>query len=510
MPLRAQRTTPRHGLRSSFVSDRRLVQRITQGDDAAFSELLARYRSTLYATAYAVLLDPEQVAVVVADAFEEARRTVAEFLDTQGSVSGWLTHLTRLRIARHHAARPLRGHGGGLTPPASPGAGRARHWIFALYLASAVFVTVQQGVVGRSNNFKVFRAAAVNLLAHRDLYAAHPDQHFDFYKYSPSFALLFAPFAALPFAAALLIWSLLNSLLLWYAVRRLLPDRQATLALALVYLEVLFAMQYTQSNGLVTALILLAFLALEQGRELRAALLIGLDTFVKIFPLGAAVLALLYPRRWRFALLLAAVGAGLALLPLVVIPPHELVAQYRSWWTIEMADASRVNRGDSVMQFLYRWVGADWPNWPVQLGGTLLLLAPLALQRGHWADRAFRLRFLCSLLVYLVLFNHQSERASFVIAYAGLAIWYAASEPDPVRNAIALVAVVALVLQGVEIVPWGVHDALGRYRVKAIPCLAAWIVMQTELLGWRRWSPRLHGPEVREADIPPPEPLAQR
>src|ERR1051325_4627514 len=177
-------------------------------------------------------------------------------------------------------------------------AGRARHWILALYLASAVFVTVQQGVVGRSNNFKVFRAAAVNLLAHRDLYAAHPDPHFDFYKYSPSFALLFAPFAALPFAAALLIWSLLNSLLLWYAVRRLLPDRQATLALALVYPEVLFAMQYTQSNGLVTALILLAFLALEQGRELRAALLIGIDTFVKIFPLGAAVLALCYPRRW--------------------------------------------------------------------------------------------------------------------------------------------------------------------------------------------------------------------
>ena len=389
-------------------------------------------------------------------------------------------------------------------------AGRARHWIFALYLASAVFVTVQQGVVGRSNNFKVFRAAAVNLLAHRDLYAAHPDQHFDFYKYSPTFALLFAPFAALPFAPALLIWSLLNSLLLWYAVRRLLPDRQATLALALVYLEVLFAMQYTQSNGLVTALILLAFLALEQGRELRAALLIGLDTFVKIFPLGAAVLALCYPRRWRFALLLAAVGAGLALLPLVVIPPHELVAQYRSWWTIEMSDASRVNRGDSVMQFVYRWVGIDWPNWPVQLGGTLLLVAPLALRRGHWADRTFRLRFLCSLLVYLVLFNHQSERASFVIAYAGLAIWYAASEPDPVRNVIALAGLIALLLQDVQIVPWAVHDALGRYRVKAIPCLAAWIVMQTELLGWRRWSPRLHGPEVREADIPPPEPLAHR
>jgi Glycosyltransferase family 87 len=388
--------------------------------------------------------------------------------------------------------------------------GRARRSIFALYLASAVFVTVQRGVVGRSNNFKVFRAAAVNLVGHRDLYAAHPDQHFDFYKYSPTFALLFAPFAALPFALALLIWSLLNSLLLVYAVRRLLPDHQATLALALVYLEVLFALQYTQSNGLVTALILLAFVALEEGRQLRAALLIGLDTFIKIFPLGAAALALFHARRWRFALLLAAVAVGLALLPLMVIPPHELIAQYRSWWTIEMSDASRVNRGDSVMQYLYRWFGADWPNWPVQLAGTALLLAPLALERAHWNDRAFRLRFLCSLLVYLVLFNHQSERASFVIAYTGLFVWYAVSAPDPLRNTIALAGLAALLLQDVQLLPWAVHDALGRYRVKGIPCLVAWLVMQAELLGWRRWSPRSHRPEVGQADVSPPEPLPSR
>jgi DNA-directed RNA polymerase specialized sigma24 family protein len=103
MILRAQRTHPRP--RPSSATDRTLVQRITRGDDAAFSELLARYRSTVYATAYAVLLDPEQVDAVVTDAFEAARRTAADFLATQGSVSGWLTHLTRLGIAaRNHAA----------------------------------------------------------------------------------------------------------------------------------------------------------------------------------------------------------------------------------------------------------------------------------------------------------------------------------------------------------------------------------------------------------------------
>ena len=72
---------------------------MTGGDEAAFRELLARYRSTVYATAYAVLLDPEQVEGAVADAFDEARRTAAGFLDSHGSVSGWLTHLTRLCVA---------------------------------------------------------------------------------------------------------------------------------------------------------------------------------------------------------------------------------------------------------------------------------------------------------------------------------------------------------------------------------------------------------------------------
>ncbi len=90
---------------------------MTGGDEAAFCELLARYRSTVYATAYAVLLDPEQVEATVADAFHEARRTAPGFLDSRGTVSGWLTHLTRLSIA----ARLPRLCSEGLTPsPAVP------------------------------------------------------------------------------------------------------------------------------------------------------------------------------------------------------------------------------------------------------------------------------------------------------------------------------------------------------------------------------------------------------
>ena len=79
---------------------------MSAGDEAAFRELLARYRSTVYATAYAALLDPEEVEATVAHAFQEARRTAAAFLDSRGSVSGWLTHLTRLCIAARPSRQP--------------------------------------------------------------------------------------------------------------------------------------------------------------------------------------------------------------------------------------------------------------------------------------------------------------------------------------------------------------------------------------------------------------------
>ena len=79
--------------------------------------------------------------------------------------------------------------------PASAAEARPNRIVLALYVASAVLITFQQAVLRHSNNLRIFRTATYNLIAGRDLYAANPEQHFDYYKYSPTFALLFAPFA---------------------------------------------------------------------------------------------------------------------------------------------------------------------------------------------------------------------------------------------------------------------------------------------------------------------------
>jgi len=363
-----------------------------------------------------------------------------------------------------------------------------RRLVLAVYVASTGLVTVQQAILRHSNNLSIFRSASRNLFAGRDLYAAHPEQHLDFYKYSPTFALLFAPLAYLPFALAFLCWSLLNGLLLWYALDRLLPEREATVALALLYLEVLLALQYGQSNALVAALTILAFVAFEGRRQLGAASSITLGAAVKLFPVAALSLAVFHPRRLRFGAIFIALLAAAVALPLVAVPLGDLLGLYRSWHAIEATDALR--RGYSLMHYVHAWFGVDWPNWPLQVAGTALLLLPLALRADRWEALEFRRLFLCSLLVYSVLFNHTSESPSFVVAYAGIVIWYASSPPSRLRTAVMALTLLVMVVHDVDVVPrWVKYDILFPYRIKGIPCLIAWLAMQWELLVTARATP---------------------
>jgi len=331
-----------------------------------------------------------------------------------------------------------------------------------------------------SGNFEIFRTASRHLLSGQDLYAEYPAEHTDRFKYSPTFALLFQPFAWLPWPLALLCWNLLNGLLLFVAVERVLPARRALLAQALLVLEVLRGMQNAQSNALVAALIVLAFVAMERQRIWRTALAVALGVCVKIFPLAALTFAVPRRRAIRTGLATAATGAALIALPLLLMSPAALAAQYQSWRGVESADAQQ--RWFSAMELLHRITGIAVPNWPIQLVGTLALLAPLALRRDRWDDARFRLLYLCSLLLYVVLFNHQAERASYLIAFTGATIWFASGPVARWRRWLYGTAMLTIPLMS-TLIPgaWLRTDAATTYRL-ALPCLAIWLVVQREML----------------------------
>ena len=351
----------------------------------------------------------------------------------------------------------------GTSAPNSAHGGRSGRpwWLPALYAAAALLASALLDPLSGLHVWKIYRASVPHLIAGQDLYAAYPALYHDFFKYSPTFALLFAPFAALPNSLALVAWNLLNAFALYLALDRLLPGREGTTALALGTLAFLLPTDGCQVNPLVAALMVLAFVALERGRQLPGALAIALGAAIKVFPLAAAPFALFHPRRWRFAMVLAAVGGAMLLLPLLVISPGQLLAQYASWLRIEAIDALP-GYFYSINFQLSTWSGVILPPWPLALAGTLALLAPLFREPTLRRNARFRMLFLCSVLGYVVVFNHQAERETQAIALTGLAVW-AAIMPRHWARTLLIV--------------------LGFTTVSIWLTLAAWIGLQVDL--WR-------------------------
>jgi hypothetical protein len=361
-------------------------------------------------------------------------------------------------------------------------------WVLAcsaLYLASAVLVGIQHGVLIHENTFAIFRASFPHLVHGRDLYAAYPAEYRDLYKYSPTFALLFAPFAVLPFAAGLMLWNALNAGLLCLAVARILPPARASIALAVAYLEMVGALQYSQSNALIAALMILAFIALEDEQPTRAGALLAIGACVKIFPLTALLCAIPRRRVVLTGIACAAAVVVLAVLPLLVTDWRTLLDQYHSWRAITAGEANihAVGLNGGVMQAVRVWTGVSWPNWPMQLAGTALFVLPVVLGRSLWDDAEFRFGVLCSVLLYVVLFNHRAEAPSYVIAMTGVGLWYAANPRTPLRTALVVFAVLVVSVSSSQLVPHAIRrGVVERYAFKTAPVLLVWLVMQAELL----------------------------
>jgi Glycosyltransferase family 87 len=353
--------------------------------------------------------------------------------------------------------------------------------ILLIYVTAALVVTIQRGVFGFPNDFAIFRASSWNLLANKDLYVLRLDQAHDYFKYSPSFALLFAPFAILPFVAGLFSWNVVNALAIFFALRLLLPREQWAVAQALVSVPTLRSMQSSQSNALVAGLIIVAFVAYERGWLWRGAIAIAIGAVTKIFPLAALSFALPRPDRVRAILITALSTAILVALPLVVISPGALAAQYRSWSALERGEASLV--GSSAME-LFRYAGISWPAWPMQLIACAILLGVLMLRMREWSDRKLRLQFLGFLMVFCVVFNHRAERQSAVIALSGMVIWYLASpSPRAVWRTVLFAIVYFLVaVSGWELVPDAIKHVLVSPTRFSIPLTVLWLVMLGELV----------------------------
>ena len=372
-------------------------------------------------------------------------------------------------------------------------------WLLILYVLFALAASVQSYLLpdkqyvpdgksyARYNNYVIFRNSFHHLKDQKDLYAYHEEEQWDLYKYSPSFAAFFGAFAIFPDLAGLSLWNLLNALALLLGIYALPGISRYNKGLAALFclIELLTSMQNQQSNALIAGLLLYSYASLEKQRWSLAALCIVFSVYIKIFGMVGFALYLFYYRHWWkliFHTLLWSVL--LFLLPFLFVDANQYRFLMESWLHMLSEDHS-ASLGLSVMGWLESWFGLTPDKMVVVLAGVLLFCLPL-LRFRSWKLPRFRQLTLASVLLWIVIFNHKAESPTFVIAVAGVFLWYLNSRRKTGELLLLLLCLLFTSLSSTDLFPPSLRQSLVvPYVLKAVPCIVVWgvlLVQQMRLL----------------------------
>lgn len=339
----------------------------------------------------------------------------------------------------------------------------------------------------RYNNYTVFKSSFGHLKDKQDLYVNYNNEHFDLYKYTPTFALFMAPFYYLPDSIGLVLWNALNVLVLVYALSRIefFSSRMKLFAFLFILPEIVTSTQNSQSNVLIAGLMILSFVYLRVQRPALASLMLLVAAFIKPFALAGFIVFLFFPGKVRMAAWSLLFAALLLAAPLVLIGWSDLQWQYGNWRTMLEMDHS-VSYGISVQGWLHTWFGTEPGKAVVLLCGLFLLLLPLAAVRLYGNER-YRLWMLASVLLWVILFNHKSESPTFIIAVSGIAIWYFTQRPQWLNTALVIFAFLFTALIATDVFPHAFRNNWAEpYVIKMFPCLLVWLKIQCDI--FRLWQ----------------------
>ena len=362
--------------------------------------------------------------------------------------------------------------------------------LFGLWTLLAVVAGLTKIAPHRHNNFLIFRGVFWHTIQKLSLYDFYPTEYNDHNHYGPIFSLVIAPFAVVPDAIGLLLWLVVLALGMYYAVRRLpLEEGRQIFLYWFCAHELLTALQMQQFNIAIAAIIIGSFAAIERGREVTAAFLIVLGTFVKLYGVVGSAFFFFVKRKPRFILALIGWSVVCFVAPMLISSPEYVVGQYVEWY--ERLAAKNGENTFSLMQnisllgMIRKASGsASYSDLLVILPGLALFGLPY-LRFGQYRHLAFRYAILSSVLLFVVLFSTGSESSTYIIPFAGIALWYTTSPWKRSGWDVALL-VFAFVLSSLspsDLFPRSLREAyVLPYALKALPPTLIWLRLSYELL----------------------------
>lgn len=355
-----------------------------------------------------------------------------------------------------------------------------------LLLSNSVQIDNIKFPVAAYNNFLIFKWSGFNLMNELPLYISNDPLHYDLFKYSPTCALAFLPFNWFPTTIGLFLWNLINMLLPLWALHQIIGLRTKTRNILALFLlaEGVTSLLNSQSNGLVLGLLMMSIGAFQREKTGKAVFLILASGFIKIFGWIFFLMFLIRPKSIPKAMLYGVFySLVLMAIPLLFVSRDYLISEY-SWWFVLLGQDSNTYLKLSFMGWLQSWFGFVPPKNMLLFIALLLQIIPLwwRIKRESSARSItnFSLLYGSSLLVWVVLFNHMSESATYIIAIGGIALFFSADDNPIDRMTILILLMVFLltILGPTDIYPrairyWIVETA----QLKAFPVLVAYLLM---------------------------------
>lgn len=339
------------------------------------------------------------------------------------------------------------------------------------------------GNFSRYNNYVIFKQSFFHLIHYQDLYIEYPPEYYDLFKYSPTFSLFMGLYAGFPDWLGLILFNLTNTIVLILGLRCLpLEKKTINTFLAFIVIETLISLTSSQTNILITGLLILSWHFMDKGKLFWAALMIVLTIYIKIFGIVALSLFLLYPSRWKAALYTAFWTVIVGLLPLIVVSPEQLTILYKSWLGLLSMDHD-ASVGVSFYGWLHTWFGFNFDKQLFVLIGAAIFCVPL-LRFREWGNPVYRLSILASVLIWVVIFNHKGESPTYIIAMVGVAIWYfTKADRSKVDLVLLLLALVFTSFSSTDVItPYYIaRTYVEPYSVKAVFCVIIWFKLIYDL-----------------------------
>ncbi len=363
--------------------------------------------------------------------------------------------------------------------------------LYVVYIIFALVAGIKQYIILSLNNYLIFKNVFLHLVNLKPLYQNSPlNPYFDCNHYGPTFALLIAPFAILPDYLGTSLWNVANVLVLLAGIFSLPLSKSKKILIGWICLHETFtALLSYQFNIALTGFILLSFSYTLNNKNMQSAFFIAIGTLVKLYGIVALAFFFFTKNKFKFILWGLAWLIILAALPMLISSPQYILNCYNDWYiSLVQKNSSNVSLNSfqdiSLMGIVRRVTGnAKIANTPMLLTGLVLFALPY-FRISQYKQIGFRLMLLASTLIFTVIFSSGSESPTYIIAFAGIAIWFII-QLKPINNwfiALFVFAFIVTSLSPTDIVPPVLRTFIRLYSLKALPCAIIWLTIIYQML----------------------------